>query len=77
MTQAVCINCGEIKWGAFNPCQKCKKEPKAEDDLALSLAFSDHHFSFKELKGIGERIKNGEKLQLDPQQKAQISSIGL
>ena len=72
MTQAVCFSCGHIKFGSFCPCDECNEEPKSDDDLALSLALSDHHFSLQELEQMGERIRSGERLQLDPQQKADM-----
>ena len=43
MTTAVCFRCGELKFGAFCPCQ-CGAMPQTEDELAISLAMTDHYF---------------------------------
>ncbi len=59
MTQAVCFKCGEIKWGALNPCRKCGARPTSDDDLMLSLAFNDHHFGAEQLTEIGRQIESG------------------
>jgi hypothetical protein len=49
MTRAVCFKCGAIKFGAFCPCPECGDVPATEDDLALSLAMSDHYFDMATL----------------------------
>ena len=67
MTTAVCFNCGEIKFGAFTPCEKCKIIPKNEDDLVLSLAMTDHYFDISTLEQVAETIRSGERLNLEPQ----------
>jgi len=59
MTQAVCFKCGEIKWGAFNHCDKCGARPRSDDELMLSLAFTDHYFDLEKLQRIGRDIEMG------------------
>jgi hypothetical protein len=66
MTQAVCFKCGGLKWGAFSGCDTCGAYPQSDDDLMLSLAFTDHHFDRASLKRIGADIAAGERPQLDP-----------
>jgi hypothetical protein len=60
MTVAVCFKCGEIKFGAFSPCQSCGAEPKSDDDLVLSLAMTDHYHERPALQELGQKIKKGE-----------------
>jgi hypothetical protein len=72
MTMAVCYKCGDIKFGAFVPCPKCNAFPGNEDDLALSLAMTDHYFDMPTLEKMGEAIKNGQPPQLDPETHQQL-----
>jgi hypothetical protein len=67
LTIAVCWKCGESKFGAFTPCGKCKAMPGSEDDLALSLAMTDHYFDMATLKQMGASIASGNPPQLDPE----------
>lgn len=60
MTTAVCVSCGSLKWGAFNPCSECSFRPSSDIDLAYSLALTDHYFDTEVLEQIGESIKNGD-----------------
>ena len=59
MTMAVCFKCGELKFGAFTPCQSCGIEPSTDDDLALSLEMTDHYHPVAELEDMGQHIKEG------------------
>ena len=70
---AVCFKCGEIKWGAFNHCDKCGARPRSDDELMLSLAFTDHYFDLEKLQRIGRIIKMGNPPQLDEATKSKLS----
>jgi TPR repeat protein len=59
MTEAACFKCGEIKWGAFNPCKQCQALPRTDDELMSSLAFTDHYFERDKLQQIGREIEAG------------------
>ena len=59
MTQAICLQCGNLKHGAFNACGSCNFAPKTERDLAYSLGFSDHYLKEPQLRQIGEDIRAG------------------
>jgi hypothetical protein len=72
MTQAVCFRCGVIKFGAFVPCSDCGAMPDNEDDLALSLAMTDHYFDMPTLQRMGESIRGGVVPHLDPKTHAQL-----
>ena len=72
MTQAVCFKCGDIKWGAFSNCENCGARPKSDDDLMLSLAFSDHYFDLAKLQQFGRDIAAGRSPQLDPSIKEKL-----
>src|ERR1700676_4348489 len=72
MTQAVCFNCGDIKWGAFSNCENCGARPKTDDELMLSLAFTDHYFDLAKLQKIGRDIGAGRPPQLDQSTKDKL-----
>jgi len=72
MTMAVCFKCGVIKFGAFVPCPKCHDCPETEDDLALSLAMTDHYFDMPTLEQIGASVRDGKPPKLDPETHAQL-----
>jgi TPR repeat protein len=73
MTQAVCFECGEIKWGAFNNCRQCQAIPRTDDELMLSLAFTDHYFEWDKLQQISQSIKDGITPQLTNAWKEQLA----
>lgn len=66
MTVAVCFKCGAFKWGAFNPCEKCGAKPVDPDQLAVSMAMSDHHFDKPDLERFGAAIQAGRPAPIDP-----------
>jgi hypothetical protein len=64
MTEAICIGCGELKFGAFNICKSCGGIPRSDDELMLSLALTDHHLDSETLRQIGCEIKRGKRPRL-------------
>lgn len=66
MTVAVCFKCGSMKHGAFKLCPECNRRPESEDDMAASLAFTDHYYTPEDLKRIGSDIAKGEFPKFDP-----------
>jgi len=54
MTDALCLNCGEIKFGAICPCPKCQSG--STGDMNLDIAFSDHRFARQTLEELGAVI---------------------
>jgi hypothetical protein len=72
MTTAVCFKCGVFKSGAFVPCPECSVFPQTEDDLALSLAMTDHYFDMPTLEQMGTSVRDGKPLHLDPATRAQL-----
>ncbi len=67
MTKAVCIHCGEMKFGSFVPCHICAGRPTSDHELIISLAMSDHYLDVDTLKQIGASIREkGEPPNLDP-----------
>lgn len=72
MTMAVCFKCGVIKFGAFVPCPECSAAPRTEDDLALSLAMTDHYFDMPTLEQMGAAVREGEPPHLAPETHAQL-----
>jgi hypothetical protein len=67
LTVAVCLNCGELKYGSWVPCQNCGFNPETDEDVTKSLIVSDHHHSKEELEGISNKIKAGEEITFDPE----------
>jgi len=55
MTLALCLNCGEIKWGAICPCQQCKVP--SSGDMNLDIAFTDHYWAEETLSQLGAVIQ--------------------
>jgi hypothetical protein len=55
MTWALCLNCGETKFGALCPCPSCRSG--STGDVNLDIAFSDHHMALETLKEFGEVVR--------------------
>ena len=72
MTIAICMSCGDKKFGAYGPCESCGFDPTTAEELALPLIFTDHYLSFDKLDEVGQLIKAGELSAVDP---ATISSL--
>jgi hypothetical protein len=58
MTKAICMNCGERKFGAFVDCPKCKFRPQTLLDLTMSEMYSDHHATEEGLKNLAATVVN-------------------
>lgn len=54
MTWALCLNCGEVKFGAICPCPKC--QVSSTGDMNLDIAFSDHRMSKQSLEEFGKVV---------------------
>jgi hypothetical protein len=59
MIWALCLNCGEVKFGAIFPCPNCQVE--STRNFTLDITFSDHCLSVDSLKALGEIIKTIHK----------------
>ena len=55
MTWALCLNCGDVKFGAICPCPSCRVA--STGDMQMDIAFSDHHIPRAELEQFGAVIK--------------------
>jgi hypothetical protein len=53
-----------MKHGAFNRCENCGGLPRTDNELMLSLAFTDHYFQPDRLEQIGRDVKAGKTPQL-------------
>jgi hypothetical protein len=60
MTKALCLNCGEIKWGALIPCPHCGAPDCG--DMDINIYFSDHNFKVDNLEKIGTILKEVVKI---------------
>lgn len=57
MTHAVCIFCGEMKFGCLLPCKSCGAVPREPMDRTYSLVYSDHHIDLEELEKLSAQIR--------------------
>src|SRR5262249_4504687 len=55
MTQALCLRCGQIKFGALCPCPRC--QAASTGDVGLDITFSDHHLSYSRLQELGRVVE--------------------
>jgi len=66
VTIAVCIKCGQRKFGAFTLCERCSFEPSNVLELAKSIYLSDHNFPMDQLDAFALTIAVGEPVEYDP-----------
>ena len=74
MTIAICIRCGETKFGAWTRCEACGFEPASTTDLAKSLVATDHYFSVDYLHRAAEGLKRGRPLVFSGEQIAECAA---
>ncbi|MGH9677694.1 MAG: hypothetical protein ACRD36_11385, partial [Candidatus Acidiferrum sp.] len=65
MTLAICIVCGEQKFGAWTPCRACGFQPDNSVDKAKSLTLTDHHNTYEQLVEFGMMIQRGDSPHFD------------
>lgn len=66
MTIAICMRCGDEKFGSFTSCKRCNFRPTTEDEMVWSVCVSDHHLNRETLSEIGEQIKAGNVPMIAP-----------
>ena len=74
MTSALCLNCGNIKWGAFNRCRVCGYEPK-KDEYDNFLLATTHNYDIGYLESRGKEIQNGEIPKFDDPRKVKREGL--
>ncbi len=74
MTVAVCLECGEIKHGAWVPCPSCGHDPVERMDKAKHLAASDHFLSRSDLEAVSARIKGGHPISFEAEQIEELAA---
>jgi hypothetical protein len=57
MTQAICINCGKIHFGALTPCKSCGYRPETGWEIGVSMVHSDHYQSQDTLSRYSQMIQ--------------------
>jgi len=67
MTVAICFACGEFKVGAFTSCPHCGAEPTTDEDLAHSLALTDHYLTPEALEQVQQRAVAGQPIDIAPE----------
>jgi hypothetical protein len=55
MTLALCLACGDIKFGAICPCPNC--QVTSSGDMNLDIALSDHRVAVETLDLLGDVIR--------------------
>jgi len=63
MTVAICFACDEFKLGA---CTACGAEPQTDEDLAHSLALTDHYLTPESLAQVQQQALAGQPVSIDP-----------
>lgn len=74
MTYAICIKCGEGKFGAFVPCLKCGFKPESFSDQARAIVLSDHSSNRATLDAAGAKLRAGESLEFDETDMAKMAA---
>ena len=64
MTTALCLRCGETKFGAFCQCHSC--DAPATGNHNLDIAFSDHRIPVGSLEQLGGVIRSVNEASDDP-----------
>lgn len=65
MTLALCFRCGNVKFGAICPCERCGLATTG--NMQLDIAFSDHHLSHQQLQFFGSVVEAIRKASDDDQ----------
>jgi hypothetical protein len=60
MSNSLCIHCGNIKFGAFNPCPRCGTPLEIQTDakIPLELYLSVHFCTEESLRAVGAVIES-------------------
>ena len=67
MTVAVCLECGQMKSGAWTPCPACAFQPRGVEELAKSLMLSDNCIAPATLAEFAARRQQGEPWNFGPE----------
>ena len=62
MTKAVCMNCGQLKFGAYLPCKQCGFRPATLFDLTMSEMYSDHYVDVDGLRKLSADVANNQRV---------------
>jgi hypothetical protein len=64
MTKAVCMNCGQLKFGAYCDCPQCGFIPKTLFDLTMSEMYSDNYVDENGLQKLSTDVKHNQEVLL-------------
>ena len=72
MTLASCFVCGALKVGAWTPCPVCGANPATDEEMATSLALTDHYLTPENLAQVGQRIAAEQPVAIPEEFYAQL-----
>lgn len=73
MTIALCLHCGELKFGSLLPCKTCGVVPQGHRARVYSMVLSDHYFDRQSLEEFSRDMKQGAPHPvLEPEQEKKI-----
>lgn len=56
MTWALCLSCGQVKWGAICACPRC--QVASTGNMELDITFSDHRIHKETLEELGAIVES-------------------
>lgn len=65
MTKAVCMSCGEYKFGALTKCEHCNQTPKTIAEIAFSVGLTDSYFEDDVLEEMQDKMKRGIEFEFE------------
>lgn len=67
VTVAVCLECGQMKAGAWTPCPACNYQPRGLEELAKALMVSDNCIAPATLAEFATSRQQGEPFNFGPE----------
>jgi hypothetical protein len=67
MTIAVCLECGQMKAGAWTRCPACSYQPSGAEELGKALMLSDSCIAPDKLAEFAARRQQGEPWDFSPE----------
>jgi len=71
MTWALCLNCGDLKFGAICPCPSC--QVASSGNMELDIAFSDHYVDESSLRELGALLQQIREAAAEEEEPAAVT----